>query len=495
LREAGIIINNLVVLPSLSDTSLANNGAHVSLGSRILTEARRSRSGEFGAAEEKSIGDLTIKIVEHFLPLFVGTYSAAPYRFDFAEFHPERVLGFLPHELDYTHLRMIWRQWRKKADLNVLGYPMTPFGPQWIDRALSQLFRLGGDGVTDSRLIDYPVVLMSTPRSPALDGTPGNVERLKRDLADLGVFDMKMSLYLLYRLREFDVMGFTGFEGRHYSLFESLTEDLSQAVDLQTLLTALALKYQVEGRITHRQIPDSPLIESERRQSFFVSAIGIPTFFVRGDTSNQFLQAILKRTTRTRPSHRYPGFLRVCTDDYRQALWQTVVEDGADLIEMFGLQETIADLRARLDDPEGCSAAGKLIRGILSGVNRRSPMQIRAEDFNRLAEDHYRNRLRHRHLTEAFGLLIEDLRALELIEANFDEELKEALRHVLRGRSAAEFTEEIQSEILTERAAETEIQMLINLTLLSIRHEMRVSERILNGPDHTTSRPAAAPVC
>jgi hypothetical protein len=32
------------------------------------------------------------------------------------------VLGFLPHELDYTHLRMIWRRWRKKADLNFFGY-------------------------------------------------------------------------------------------------------------------------------------------------------------------------------------------------------------------------------------------------------------------------------------------------------------------------------------------------------------------------------------
>jgi hypothetical protein len=32
---------------------------------------------------------LAIKIVEHFLPLFVGAYSAAPYRLDFADFHPE----------------------------------------------------------------------------------------------------------------------------------------------------------------------------------------------------------------------------------------------------------------------------------------------------------------------------------------------------------------------------------------------------------------------
>ncbi|MBO0720426.1 MAG: hypothetical protein J2P41_06380, partial [Blastocatellia bacterium] len=401
LREAGIIINNLVVLPSVSNTSLANNGTHVSLGSRMLSEAMRSGESDFGPREEKLIGDLTIKIVEHFLPLFVGIYSAAPYRFDFADFHPEKVLGFLPHELDYTHLRMLWREWRKKADLNVLGYRLTPFGPQGIDRALSSLFRLKGDWVTDSRLIDYPVVLMSTQRSPALDGTLGNGDRLKRDLTDLGVFDMKMSLYLLYRMREFEAMGFTGFEGRHYSLFASLSEDLSPAVDLQLLVTALAFKYQAMGSLTHAHIPDRPFIESERRQMFFGAAIGIPTSLIRFDTDNLFLQAILKRTTKTRPSHRYPGFLRVYHDDYRQALLKTIVEDGADLIEMFGLQRTIADLKDRLENPRQ-SAGGKLIEGILTCANRRSPMQLNAEDFNLQAENYYRNQLRRRHLNEAF---------------------------------------------------------------------------------------------
>ncbi|MDJ0669108.1 MAG: hypothetical protein QNJ61_17635, partial [Desulfobacterales bacterium] len=39
--------------------------------------------------------DLVIKIVEHFLPLFVGTYSAAPYRLDFADMHPEAAPPFL----------------------------------------------------------------------------------------------------------------------------------------------------------------------------------------------------------------------------------------------------------------------------------------------------------------------------------------------------------------------------------------------------------------
>src|SRR5262245_54499767 len=319
LREAGIIVNNLVVLPNLSNISMANNGTHISLGSRMLTEAMRNGHSEFGPAEEKLIGDLTIKIVEHFLPLFVGTYSAAPYRFDFADFHPERVLGFLPHELDYTHLRMIWRRWRKKADLKIFGYSMTPCGPSWIDRLLSALFRLKGDWVADFRLLDYLVAVMSTESSPALDGSLGAGERLKRDLADLGVFDTKMPLYLLYRLREFEMMGFTGFEGRYYSLFESLTEDVGRGVDLQALVTALAFKYQAQGKYAHVDIPDSPFIDSERRQIFFGAAIGIPTFFVRRDTTNQLLRAILSRTKRTRASRRYSGYLRVHNDDYRRA--------------------------------------------------------------------------------------------------------------------------------------------------------------------------------
>jgi hypothetical protein len=37
--------------------------------------------------------------MEHFLPLFVGSYSAAPCRIGFRDFHPESALGFLPHEL------------------------------------------------------------------------------------------------------------------------------------------------------------------------------------------------------------------------------------------------------------------------------------------------------------------------------------------------------------------------------------------------------------
>jgi hypothetical protein len=110
LKESGIITRNLIVLPNTSNISLANNGTHISLGSSILTSLMKDGSRGLTLADEKYVGDLVIKIVEHMLPLFVGTYSAAPYRMDFKDFHPETALGFLPHELDFTHLRMIWRR-------------------------------------------------------------------------------------------------------------------------------------------------------------------------------------------------------------------------------------------------------------------------------------------------------------------------------------------------------------------------------------------------
>ena len=49
--------------------------------------------------------------------------------------------------------------------------------------------------------------------------------------------------YQLYKLRTFSTMGFSGFEGRYYSLFESLLDDMGEAASLQAFLTALAFKY------------------------------------------------------------------------------------------------------------------------------------------------------------------------------------------------------------------------------------------------------------
>lgn len=473
LRDAGIITRNLVVLPSISNVSLANNGTHISLGSRKLTRLIEDPGSGYAARDEKNLGDLVIKITEHFLPLFVGTYSATPYRLDFGDFHPEKALGFLPHELDFTHLRMIWRRWKKKARLKVLGQPITPFGPKWLDRQVSRVFGLRGDFVRDYRLLDYFVALMSTERSPALNGELGSSVSLKQDLAEFGIFDTDMPMYLPYRLREFSVMGFSGFEGRYYSLFESLGGDMAPAAALQNLVTALAWKYILSGRITHADIPDDPFLESERRQVFFGSAIGIPTFFVRKDTSNAFMKRILKRTRRTRSSHRYHGYIRVYNLEYRKALVDMLKTDAADLIEMMGLNETLADLSRRVESPGIHAAADRLTRSILGETNADDPMKLSSEAFNTAAEKYYRETLRRRHIREALDFLEEDFAKLDAYAALGRDVYRETIAAINGNQSAWEFFVETRASIVSEQIDDRALNRLIQLMMLSIYHDIQ----------------------
>jgi len=487
LREAGIISNNLVILPNVSNTSLANNGVHISLGSKRLTEACRADQG-FGASHEKYLGDLSSKIMEHFLPLFVTTYSAAPYRLEFADFHPERALGFLPHELDFTHLRMFWRRWKKKASLSFFGHALTPFGPKGLDRSLSRAFLLRGDLVPDFRLIDYPVAFLSTEQSPAYNGLLGNQDLLKGDLADMGVFDRQMSLYQFFKLREHANMGFSGMEGRHYSLFPDLDRDLTGATNLQALLCALAFKYMATGQVRHRHIPDTPFVESERRQIFFGMSIGIPTFYVQRNTRNRFLLKILKQTQKIRTSRRYPGYFRVYHQDYCQALLRVLREDAADLIEMFRFAPMLDDLEQRLNEPRTFSAAGRLIKDISAG-GPDNPLKTDAVEFNRSAEKHYRETLRRQHMEQALNLLQEDLLQLEAGAHPSAGALRNKLGMLLRQSSVSEFLAVTRRDLLSDKLDNQSLVRLLNLMLLSEQHDRMLNRQRLEQETHGTDTP------
>lgn len=467
LREAGILMSNLAILPTISNTSLANNGTHVSLGSKKLSSLLQDPSSGFAKGHEKFYGDLAVKIFEHFLPLFVGTYSAAPYRFDFAEFHPEVVLGFLPHELDYTHLRMLWRRWKRKAKMKVLGQPLTPSGVSWLDRLISRVFHLKGDLVPDFRLIDYLVCLMSTYSSPALNGVMGNSASLKKDLQDQGVFHAQMSLYLLYKLREYEVMGFSGFEGRHYSLFEDFERDMGRAGTLQVLITALAFKYMFSREWSHQTIPDDPFVESERRQIIFGAALGVPTFYVRADTRNLFLRRIMARTPKIRSSRRYPGYVRVEMSEYRKALHSVLTEDGAPLIEMFGVSEEMTDLWERITNFGRHSVASRLVTRIVGKSGLWPALQMKSEEFNYAAERYYRGELQRRHIGEALSLLEEDMKALDRSILSADHALAKALAYVLKGKRATDFLSEVGPEVVNETASLQSLARLIHLVLLT----------------------------
>lgn len=477
LREAGIITSNLVSLPNLSNICLANNGTHVSLGSRKISLMLQDTSTGFSIKDEKNIGDLVVKIVEHFLPLFVGTYSAAPYRMDFSDFHPEKALGFLPHELDYTHLRMLWRRWQKKANLNMLGKSITPFGPKWIDNLISVVLRLKGDFIPDFRLIDYLIVLMSTDRSPALNGELYNSKPLKEDLADLGVFDTQMSLYLLEKLREYKVMGFSGFEGRHYSLFERFTEDMGQAVTMQNLLYLLAFKYIFSGQISHENIPDDPSVESERRQIIFGSAIGIPTFFVHNKTGNTLIKKIIGKTNRVRSSRRYPGYVRIYNIEYRHALLKILREDAADLIEMLSMRDSIDELEVRLNEPELYSACGRLTSGILNTAQARSPLDLTADKFNHAAEKYYRTDLRNGHIREAFELLGEDMVKLDHKSDGLRQDVRSLLHAVLKETNITKFINQAEREIIEETASKDTLEKLAGIILVHIHYKAELNHK------------------
>lgn len=491
LRDAGIITRNLVVLPNTSNVSLSNNGTHISLGSLRLKQALEDPGSGFGARQEKYFSDLAIKIVEHFLPLFVGTYTAAPQRLDFSDFHPEKVLGFLPHQLDFTQLRMLWSGWKDKADLKFFGYPLTPLGPTWLDRTLARTLNLGGDFVPDMRLLDYLVALGSTDQSAALNGMPGNSERLKLDLADMGVFDARMSFYMLYKPREHGQVGFSGFEGRYYSQFASFSGDMSHAVQMQVLISALAYHYILQGTTQHVHVPDTRAVESERRQIMFATAMGLPHFYVRKDTANLFLKEILVFTVKTRPSRRYRGYLKVDLADYRLALLKKMTADAPALIESHGAQDTVDDARRRIEFPsEG--AAGRITAAILAQTGAKSPQHLSAPEFNRAAEDYYRGPLHEGFLREALGFLQEDLHTLET-DPCLDPAHRQALRHTLVHLSPTEFLKNVEGGVLRATLPLHELQTLIDLLLITVDRDTQCAQT--NVDTSTNGGKHAAPVC
>lgn len=466
LKEAGIIANNLVVLPNTSNISLANNGTHISLGSRFLTRLLRHSMSEYGAFEEKYYGDLVLKITEHFLPLFVGTYSAAPYRMDFWDFHPERALGFLPHELDHTHLRMLWRRWKGKAGVKFLGRPVTPFGPEWLDRGISRLLRLKGDLIIDYRLLDYLMALLSTDESPSLNGRLGNDEQLRSDLQDMGVFHRQMPLYMLCRLRQYQTMGFSGFEARYFSLFDNLVEDMGAATDLQLLVTMLAYKYIFEKKVSHQSIPNNPMVESERRQFFFGTAIGVPTFYARKRSPNRFLMKIIKAARHTRASRRYANYIRIPGIEYRRALLRIITQDAGDLIELLKLDGVVENMAQRINCPQTHAVGHRLTRQILKHKPKQDPFKLEGREFNKAAEAYYRNDLRRQHIKAAFVHFKDAVKQLDSWDSWRSGQYNQSMLTLLDGKSGDAYLAAVERAVLDDALAQDDYKKLIHLMLL-----------------------------
>ena len=102
-------------------------------------------------------------------------------------------------------------------------------------------------------------------------------------------------------------------------------------------------------------------------------------------------------------------------------------------------------------------------------------MRIKAEPFNRAAEDYYRFDLCRLHLENGLETLIDDGRRLD---ADNDSTVG-ALKERLTGSAPATlFIREAGSRLLAGEATDREIHVLILLTLLIIHRELRAGGEI-----------------
>ena len=363
---------------------------------------------------------------------------------------------------------MLWRRWKKKADIRFIGKPLTPFGPRRLDMLLAMALGLHGDLIPDFRLIDYFITLLSTDTSPGLNGIPGNQEQLKAELAELVIFDSRMSIYLPYRMRAFSQMGYSGFEGRSYSHFPSFLDDMAEAVDLQNLITALAYRMVLDGNVRHEDIPDQPSVESERRQIFFAAAIGIPTVYIRSKTGNRFLRRILARVKSQRPSRRYKNYIRVTVDDYRLALLAFIRTEGAPLIEELDLSPQLENLHLRITSRED-GAWGRLVKSAAEQLETtRKAEKIPAEMFNSGTEQYYRTTLRKDQLQEGFRVLQEDCVRLEKTDNVI---LRQVMANINQAISATDYLALLQKDLTEEKATAETVRNVVHLALAVIHHD------------------------
>jgi hypothetical protein len=275
-------------------------------------------------------------------------------------------------------------------------------------------------------------------------------------------------MYLLYRQRLFGASGYSGFEGRSYSLFHSFQEDMAEAVDMQNMVTALAWRYIQEEKVRHHDIPDQPSIESERRQIFFACAVGIPTFYIRIDTGNRLLRKILAHVRSQRNSRRYNNYVRVKIDDYKLALLHILETDAADLVEQLGLQQRLLALRTRLTDPTA-STCGKIIRAVQEELpKKRNPIHCSAKEFNTATERYYRTGLKQAHLAESLKVCMEDCTRLEQLE---DPHYRQIMAIIAPDITGADFVSRHQESIIKETAGPEILLHMIRIGLAIINHE------------------------
>jgi hypothetical protein len=218
----------------------------------------------------------------------------------------------------------------------------------------------------------------------------------------------------------------------------------------------------MDGGITAAEIPDDPTSESERRQPLFFTAAGLPAFYFHKQSGNELLKNILRHCKSVRSSWRHPDYLRVSIRDYREALLSWLAETASDFIDQSQATDTMEDLRVRLADKTQ-TASQRIVNEVMRHSGDSDPLKLSAREFNRLAEEHYREDLRRENLREAYQELCEDTVTAHNCDAP---ELREMMRYGVRVQDPLRFLESIGEQLVSDDLTVQELATLLNLLLV-----------------------------
>ena len=140
------------------------------------------------------------------------------------------------------------------------------------------------------------------------------------------------------------------------------------------------------------------------------------------------------------------------------------------------LDETIRDLKDRIDVAGRNSVADRLTRRICEAAGVSSPMALTSDEFNTAAEIFYRERLKKEQMGQALDVWSEQVRQLDGMPAWRSGHFNQALFAVLKGKGASAFISTARSAVVAEELPLDAITRMIHLMLLTLSHMRRQSE-------------------
>jgi hypothetical protein len=104
-------------------------------------------------------------------------------------------------------------------------------------------------------------------------------------------------------------------------------------------------------------------------------------------------------------------------------------------------------------------------------------MKMKADDFNRAAEDFYREELRQSHTLEGIQHLEEDLQRIASTACNESQTLRGILKSSAAGRDVSEFFLDVRRKVADETASPELLRRLISLLIVTVAFDRRQAER------------------